>query len=93
MRVQQALFKDPCESKLWETYQAVKRPVEELLEKKKTYEALQHMATLKGPVDAFFEGVEILTKESADLKNNRVGMLQELSRLFLKVADFSKFAI
>jgi glycyl-tRNA synthetase beta chain len=93
MRVQQTLFKDPCESKLWETYQAVKRPIEELLEKKKTYEALQHMATLKGPVDAFFEGVEILTKESVDLKNNRVGMLQELSRLFLKVADFSKFAI
>jgi glycyl-tRNA synthetase beta chain len=93
MRVQQTLFKEPCESKLWETYQAVKRPIEELLEKKKTYEALQHMATLKGPVDAFFEGVEILTKESVDLKNNRVGMLQELSRLFLKVADFSKFAI
>ncbi len=93
MRVQQTLFKEPCEAKLWETYQAVKRPIEELLEKKKTYEALQHMATLKGPVDAFFEGVEILTKESADLKNNRVGMLQELSRLFLKVADFSKFAI
>jgi len=51
------------------------------------------MATLKGPVDDFFNGVEILTKESGELKNNRVGMLQELSRLFLKIADFSKFAI
>ena len=91
--VRPALFKAPCESKLWETYQAVKRPIEELIQKKNTYEALKLMATLKGPVDDFFNGVEILTKESVELKNNRVGMLQELSRLFLKVADFSKFAI
>jgi glycyl-tRNA synthetase beta chain len=93
MRVQPALFKAPCESRLWESYLAVKQPIEELIQKKNTYEALKLMATLKGPVDDFFSGVEILTKESAELKNNRVGMLQELSRLFLKVADFSKFAI
>jgi glycyl-tRNA synthetase beta chain len=91
--VQPALFKDPCESRLWETYLAVKRPIEDFIEKKKTFEALELMATLKGPVDAFFDSVEILTKESLDLRNNRVGMLQALSRLFLKIADFSKFAI
>jgi len=91
--VEPALFKAPCESKLWETYQAVKRPIEDFIQRKNTYDALKLMATLKGPVDDFFNGVEILTKESAELKNNRVGMLQELSRLFLKVADFSKFAI
>jgi glycyl-tRNA synthetase beta subunit len=44
-------------------------------------------------VDAFFEGVEILTKENEVLKNNRVALLQDLSRLFLKVADFSKFSV
>ncbi|HYQ61207.1 MAG TPA: glycine--tRNA ligase subunit beta, partial [Desulfatiglandales bacterium] len=93
MKVQTGLFRAPCESKLWETYQAVKRPIEDLIEKKNTYDALKLMATLKGPVDDFFSGVEILTKESVELKNNRVGMLQEMSRLFLKVADFSKFAI
>jgi glycyl-tRNA synthetase beta chain len=93
MGVLPALFKASCESKLWESYQGVKHPIEEFIEKKNTYEALKLMATLKGPVDDFFSGVEILTKESVDLKNNRIGMLQELSRLFLKVADFSKFAI
>jgi len=93
MRVQSALFKAPCESKLWDSYQQVKQPIEDLIQKKNTCEALKLMATLKGPVDDFFNGVEILTKESLELKNNRVGMLQELSRLFLKVADFSKFAI
>jgi glycyl-tRNA synthetase beta chain len=93
MGVQPALFKAPCEFKLWESYQALKHPIEDFIVKRNTYEALRLMATLKAPVDDFFNGVEILTKESAELKNNRVGMLQELSRLFLKVADFSKFAI
>ncbi|MGE5838335.1 MAG: glycine--tRNA ligase subunit beta, partial [Deltaproteobacteria bacterium] len=93
VEVQPALFKVPCESKLWEAHQALKRPIEELIEEKNTYEALKLMATLKGPVDEFFNGAEILTKESPDLKKNRVGVLQALSRLFLKVADFSKFAI
>ncbi len=93
MGVQPALFKAPCEFKLWESCQAVKHPIEGFIEKRNTYEALRLMATLKAPVDDFFNGVEILTKESVELKNNRVGMLQELTRLFLKVADFSKFAI
>jgi len=93
MGVQPALFKAPCEFKLWESYHAVKHPIEDFIEKRNTYEALRLMATLKAPVDDFFNGVEILIKESVELKNNRVGILQELSRLFLKVADFSKFAI
>jgi glycyl-tRNA synthetase beta chain len=93
MAVQPALFKAPCESKLWEAYQAVRQPIEEFIEKKSTYEALKLMATLKGPVDEFFNSVEILTKESVELRNNRIGVLQRLSSLFLKVADFSKFAI
>jgi glycyl-tRNA synthetase beta chain len=93
LQVQPALFKAPCESQLWEAYQEVKQPIEDLIQRRDTHEALKLMATLKSPVDGFFNGVEILTKESVELKNNRIGMLQELSRLFLKVADFSKFAI
>jgi glycyl-tRNA synthetase beta subunit len=37
--------------------------------------------------------VEILTKEEPKLRNNRVGMLQNVARLFLTLADFSKFSI
>jgi len=44
-------------------------------------------------VDEFFEGVEIFTKEDPRLKDNRVGLLQELSRFFSNLADFSKFSI
>jgi glycyl-tRNA synthetase beta chain len=57
------------------------------------YEALSLLATLKAPVDAFFEGVEVLAKDDRGLMENRVGVLQALSDLLGEVADFSKFSI
>jgi glycyl-tRNA synthetase beta chain len=63
------------------------------MEERNYYEALELMARLRKPVDDLFDGVEILSKENPQLKNNRVGMLQALARLFLSLADFSKFSI
>jgi glycyl-tRNA synthetase beta chain len=88
-----SLFKEPCETGLLEAYRGVKDDIEALIEEKNYAEALNLMARLKAPVDAFFEGVEILTKENEAVKNNRLALLQKVSRLFLKVADFSKFSI
>ena len=91
--VNPSLFREPCESDLLQAYQGVKEDIEGMMQGKNYAGALNLMAGLKGPVDAFFEGVEILTKEDEALKNNRVALLQDLSRLFLKVADFSKFSV
>jgi glycyl-tRNA synthetase beta subunit len=51
------------------------------------------VAKLRRPVDDLFEGVEILTKGDPELRKNRVALLQGLARLFLRLADFSKFSI
>jgi len=91
--VDPSFFREPCEADLLQAYRSVKDDVERLIKEKNYAAALNLMAGLKGSVDAFFEGVEILTKESEAVKNNRVALLQELSRLFLKVADFSKFSV
>jgi glycyl-tRNA synthetase beta chain len=91
--VNTALFKEPCEAHLWETYQRLEKEFRQSIEKKQYSEALNLLVTLKKPVDEFFEGVEILTKKDDALRKNRVAMLQELARLFLAIADFSKFAI
>jgi glycyl-tRNA synthetase beta chain len=90
--VSHAMFKETCEFSLWETYQALKDDVYGCLERKEYYEALNLMARLRKPVDEFFDGVEVLTKDNK-LRENRVGLLQHLSHLFLSVADFSKFSI
>ncbi len=91
--VDTTLFKETSESDLWETYQALKDDVHEYLERMDYYKALDLMVRLRKPVNEFFDGVEILTKENEALKANRIGILQHLSRLFLSVADLSKFSI
>ncbi|MBW2017040.1 MAG: glycine--tRNA ligase subunit beta [Deltaproteobacteria bacterium] len=91
--VDPALFKEKCETALWDAYQSVKDDVLRNMEGKNYFEALNLMAGLRKPVDDLFEGVEILTGEEPRLRNNRVGLLQELSRFFSRMADFSKFGI
>jgi len=86
-------FREPCETNLWEAYREIKDDAQKQMEGRNYYEALELMARLRKPVDDLFDGVEILTKEDPQLKNNRVGMLQALARLFLSLADFSKFSI
>ena len=88
-----SLFKASCESELWRAYQTFKDDVYDLKEKKNYFEALNLMVRLRKPVDDFFDGVEILTKDNPRLRENRVGMLQYLAQLFLSLADFSKFSI
>jgi glycyl-tRNA synthetase beta chain len=92
LNVDKEKFKDSCETVLWDAYQTLKDEIKGLKKEKKYFEALDLMSRLKKPVDDFFDGVEVLTKES-DLRNNRVAILQNLSGLFLGLADFSKFSI
>jgi len=91
--VDSALFKETCESVLWETYHTLKDDIYRCLEKRDYYGALNLMARLRKPVDDFFDGVEVLVKDNKALRENRVGLLQHLEMLFLSIADFSKFAI
>lgn len=91
--VDSSLFKASCESELWRAYQEFKDDVYGLMEKKNYFEALNLMVRLRKPVDDLFDGVEILTKDNPRLRENRVGMLQNLAQLFLSLADFSKFSI
>ena len=44
-------------------------------------------------MDDFFDGVEVFTKDDRRLRENRVGMLQQIADLMMQVADFSKFSI
>jgi glycyl-tRNA synthetase beta chain len=91
--VKSGLFKEPCEFKLWDAYHELSGEIIELMERRAYFEALNLLVKLRKPVDDLFDEVEIMTKENTQLRDNRVGMLQHLSRLFLSLADFSKFSI
>jgi glycyl-tRNA synthetase beta chain len=52
-------------------------------------EALALLAALREPVDRFFDEVMVMT-ENETLRGNRLALLNELSSLFSRVADFSR---
>jgi glycyl-tRNA synthetase beta chain len=52
-------------------------------------EALNRLAGLREPVDAFFDQVLVMAEDPA-LRDNRIALLNELGGLFLRVADFSR---
>jgi len=53
--------------------------------------ALAHLADLRAPVDAFFEGVLVMDPDEA-LRRNRLALLNRLGGLFDGFADFGKLA-
>ena len=53
--------------------------------------ALKCLASLRGPVDAFFESTMIMDKDEA-IRNNRVKILNNFIECFAGIADFGKFS-
>jgi glycyl-tRNA synthetase beta chain len=49
---------------------------------------LEGLATLKDPVDRFFDAVMVMADE-VDKRRNRLSLLRQLRQLFLDVADLS----
>jgi glycyl-tRNA synthetase beta chain len=55
-------------------------------------DALRELAVLKGPVDAFFDGV-MVNADDAALRRNRLALLSTLHGAMNRVADLSKLAV
>ena len=89
--VDPALFEADCEKVLFEKLQQVKTQTAELVARRDYPAALEAIASLRGPVDDFFEGVMVMAKDEA-IKTNRLALLTSISGLFKGVADFSRIA-
>jgi len=44
---------------------------------------------MKKPIDEFFDEVMVMVEDEA-VRNNRLALLDEIGKLFLRIADFSK---
>jgi glycyl-tRNA synthetase beta chain len=88
-----AVFTEAEEKALWDACETVDDELTSCLSRGDFYEALTLLVRLKQPVDELFDRVEILTKKSQLLRENRVGLLQKVARTFLLIADLSKFSI
>ena len=86
-----SLLKEEAESQLYKTLMHV-RPLADAFFANGEYAAsLRELAMLKGPVDAFFEGVMVNT-EDANLRANRLALLASLHQAMNRVADLSRLA-
>lgn len=90
-RVDTKLFQQGEERALNAAFEKVKKEISQDLDRGAFDKALLTVATLKRPVDAFFDGVMVLTEDER-LKQNRLALLREIADLFSIFADFSKIS-
>ncbi|MCW8859905.1 MAG: glycine--tRNA ligase subunit beta [Deltaproteobacteria bacterium] len=90
-QVDRDLFEAPCERSLYDALQKVEAQVATLVKDRDYVQMLDAIAGLRGPVDAFFDGVMVMADEIA-VKNNRLALLTRIAALFKDIADFGRIA-
>ncbi len=86
--VEPRYFDNATEFSLHSALQQAEQAVQPLAASRQYREALERLAHLRGPVDAFFEAV-LVNAEDASVRANRYALLARLRGLFLGVADIS----
>jgi glycyl-tRNA synthetase beta chain len=85
-------FVEPAEQVLYDTLARLRPDVEARFTTRDYTGALQTLAGLKQPVDAFFDKVMVMV-EDASLRENRLALLGDLKSLMNRVADISRLAV
>ncbi len=89
--VKENLFEHESEAALFAACQKVEKKVSDAVQKGLFEKALLDIATLRGPVDAFFDGVMVLAEDKS-VRRNRLALLEHIAALFSQTADFSKLS-
>jgi len=89
--VSELLLKEDAEKALYAAMQDIAPRAQALFDAGDYAAALQTLAALRAPVDAFFDGV-MVNAEALDLRLNRLGLLKTLHSAMNQVADLSRLA-
>ena len=88
-RIDAARFTEEAERTLHERLEELRATVLPLFAEGRYTEGLAALAALREPVDRFFDTVMVMADDAA-VRDNRLALLNNLSGLFLEVADMSK---
>jgi len=80
---------EPAEKNLFAALNAARVAIAPLLEKEQFAAAMEQMAGLRVPVDAFFDAVKVNADDKA-VRENRLNLLASLRATLHQVADFSR---
>jgi len=86
-----SLFAESAEQNLYQSFLKAKEKIGLHLNKSDYPSALLEMIQMKKPIDGFFDGVMVMVEDEA-VRNNRLALLDEIGKLFLRIADFSKLS-
>lgn len=89
--VRPELLQADCEKQLAAAVERAAEEVRALVGQGDYAAALQAVAALRPPVDAFFDGVMVMAEDAA-LRTNRLALLTAVARLFEGIADFSRIS-
>jgi len=87
--VDASLLQDPSEKALFQRYLEVRGETEKHVAERAYERVLVEMMKLRNPIDDLFDSVLIMD-EVRDKRENRLALLGNIARLFLRIADFSK---
>ena len=85
------LLIEPAEKTLAESINRLESLSVPLLDNRDYSTVLKHLATLRDPIDAFFNDVMVMVDDQP-LRDNRLSLLSKLRTLFINVADISQMA-
>ncbi len=87
--IEESLFETAAETALYQASQAAKTKIDGAVQSRAYLEALQIVAELAEPIDAFFAAVMVMV-DDARVRDNRLALLRSISSLTRTIADFSK---
>ena len=89
--VDPALFENDTERALFETLEDVELLAANAIEAEDFEGAMSRMATLRAPIDRFFDDV-LVNAEDDSVRANRLALLQRIRAVTARVADFARIA-
>ena len=90
-KIDLALLEDGSEKGLASAIEALSIVSKPLIESRDYDAVLKNLATLRDPVDAFFNDVMVMSDDRA-VRENRLSLLHSLRRLCINVADIAQMA-
>jgi glycyl-tRNA synthetase beta chain len=86
--VNESALSEAAERELYAAIQGIEADCVTLFDNGEYQQGLEKLASLRTPVDNFFEQVMVMSDDPAE-KNNRLALLKRMQSLFLRVADIA----
>lgn len=91
-KVNEDLFLEKDERELYSTFSIIKENVTPMISRGDFTQAQKIILRLRPPMNNFFDKVLVMA-EDKKMRSNRLALLQEISKLLLKMADYSQIVI